>query len=97
MPSSIFDHIWPKGTTIAVKIKDIILVVGFLVTIGGWYRSSIVSKSQITSEITILKNNVTTLSTAVNGNTEQLVKVNENLLKQNELNGKIILFMELKK
>ena len=95
--NGILNNLWPKNTTLATKTKDIILVIGFIVAAAGWFRSSVIENSQTNSEITILKNEVKTLTLAVSESTKQLEKVNETLLKQNELNGKIILFMELKK
>jgi len=92
-----FNSLWPKNTLLAVKIKDIILVVGFVITIAGWYRSSVIEKSKMNSQIEIVRNDIKNISSAVDLNTQQLIEVNKQIMQQNELNGKIILFMELKK
>ena len=71
-------------------IKDIVFIIGILVSSIGWIRASAVEKNE-------LENQVEILTTSVNGTNKQLEKINETLMEQSELNGKIILFIALNK
>lgn len=68
-------------------IKDIILIVGFLSTAIGWVVSETVKKTE-------LKDEVRHLSIIIEDQAKQLEKVNDILMDQKELNGKIIQYMQ---
>jgi len=77
---------WKKYTTF---IKDIILIVMFLSSTIGWIRSETIKRTKMEEKIE-------QLSIQLQENTKQLEKINEILYKQQELNGKIIQFMQNK-
>ena len=76
--------IWKKHM---IYIRDGVFVILFLVSVGGWVRTSTVQKTRLEDE-------VKTLSIATNELTRQLEKINNILLEQKELNGKIIQYMQ---
>jgi len=78
------ESLWKKYIGI---IKDISLILGIIITGGGWIRSSAIKETNT-------KNKFEVLTTSVNDATEQLKKINTILMEQQTLNGKIIFYME---
>lgn len=78
--------VWKKHMT---YIRDAVFVILFLVTVAGWARSSIVQKTKIEYEVSRLNDTMKEI-------TMQLDKINNILLDQKELNGKIIQYMQQK-
>jgi len=70
-------------------VKDVVFVVGILVSAGGWIRSETIKKNDT-------KNKIEALTKAVDESTEQLKKINTILMEQQTLNGKIIQYMSMK-
>ena len=68
-------------------IRDVVFIIGLLVSIGGWVRSETIKKTKLEMQVEIL-------TKKVDDNTAQLNKMNDILLEQKELNGKIIQYME---
>ena len=69
-------------------IKDLVFIIGILVSSIGWIRASGVEKSEF-------KNQIKNLTEEVAGTNTQLEKINETLVVQSELNGKIIMFIDM--
>jgi hypothetical protein len=76
---------WKKHMTV---IRDVVFIVLFLATTVGWVRASAINRTK-------LETKVETLTEAVNENTKQLEKINDILTEQQNLNGKIIQYMEM--
>jgi hypothetical protein len=83
-PTKTTESIWKKYMTI---IRDMVFIFLFLVSIVGWIRSE-------TKKATKLETNVETLLNNDAIQTEQLEKINDILMEQKELNGKIIQYMQ---
>lgn len=81
------ETIWKKHMSL---IKDVVFIVGILVSTVGWIRSETIKKNN-------LENQVKILTEAVDGNTKQLKEINTILMDQNLLNGKIIQYMSTQK
>ncbi len=81
------EPIWKKYMSF---FKDAVFIIGIVVSTFGWIRSETIKKTNLENEVKIL-------TTAVEGQTKQLEKINDYLLKQSELNGKIINYIELNK
>lgn len=69
------------------KFRDIVFIILFLGTTTGWIVTS-------TSKKNDLKNKVEVLTNKLEDNTKQLEKINEILLQQSQLNGRIIEYMQ---
>lgn len=78
--------IWKKYMTIT---RDVVFVILFLVSVGGWIRTATIQKTRLEDE-------VKTLTVAMEEITDQLEKINDILMDQKELNGKIIQYMQQK-
>ena len=87
MPRVIPETVWKKYMS---TLKDIIFIIGIVISTTGWIRSETIKRTKI--EIKIEE-----LTKAVDDNTKQHEKMNDIISQQNVLNGKIIQFMELKK
>lgn len=70
-----------------LKFRDIVFIILFLGTTTGWIVTS-------TSKKNDLKNKVEVLTNRLEDNTKQLEKINQILLQQSELNGRIIEYMQ---
>jgi len=81
------ESIWKKYMC---YVRDVIYIAGILIAVYGWVRSETINKTN-------LENKVEVLTKSVDDNTKQLEKINEILLQQSQLNGKIIQYMEIKK
>jgi len=68
-------------------IKDAILIIGFIATTAGWISSAASNRTEMKGEIRHLSN-------IVQDQNKQLEKINDILLEQKELNGKVIQFLE---
>ena len=71
---------WKKNFA---TIKDIVFIVGIIVSTVGWVRSETIKKTN-------LENTVKTLTVAVDANTKQLEKINDILREQSNLNGQAV-------
>jgi hypothetical protein len=72
------------------NIKDTIYIILFLSTTYGWIRSATINKTK-------MEDKVQNLTEALQSNTKQLEKITDILLKQSELNGKVIMHIETDK
>ena len=81
------ESVWKKNMSI---VKDVVFIILFLATTTGWVISSTTNKSD-------LKNEVKALTEQVKGTNKQLEKINETLMEQSELNGKVLMFIDLNK
>jgi hypothetical protein len=85
----------PKTETPIVKLikgitfKDVVFVIGLLVSTGGWIRSEAIKSTDKDNKIVVL-------TIAVQEQTKQLEKINDILTEQQLLNGQIIQFMKMK-
>jgi exopolysaccharide biosynthesis protein len=68
-------------------IRDVVFIILFLASVVGWIRSETIKKTKMEQKIE-------QLNTSVQESTKQLEKINEILYKQQELNGKIIQYMQ---
>jgi len=75
---------WKKNMNI---IKDISLLLSLIIITGGWIRSATIKETNIKNKIEILTN-------SINETTEQLKKINDILMEQQTLNGKIIQYLK---
>lgn len=85
-PAASPSPIWKKYMTIT---RDVVFVILFLVSVGGWIRTATIQKTRLEDE-------VKTLTVAMEEITDQLEKINDILMDQKELNGKIIQYMQQK-
>jgi len=85
MPTKI-ETTWKKHMSV---IKDIIFIIGILVSSIGWIRSEAIKETNT-------KNQIEILTKAVEDNTTQLEKINNVLNEQQNLNGQIIQYMKMK-
>jgi len=71
-------------------IRDVVFIVLFLASVVGWIRSETIKKTKMEEQIE-------RLTVSVNESTKQLEKINDILYRQQELNGKIIQYMQTSK
>jgi len=69
-------------------LKDIVFIIGIAITAGGWFTSEAVSKSKMETKLEII-------AKVIDNNNTQLEKINDILRDQQQLNGKIIQYMEM--
>ena len=86
MPPKVTETLWKK---IMSNVRDIVFIILFLASIVGWIRSETVKNTK-------LETKVQELTVAIEKQNSQLEKINQILLDQNELNGKIIMYMQMK-
>ena len=81
------EPLWKKhlGT-----LKDLIFILGIVISAGGWFTAEAVAKNET-------KNKIEALTNVIEDYNTQLVKINDILNAQQELNGKIIQYMEMDK
>lgn len=81
------EPLWKKhlGT-----LKDIIFILGIVISAGGWFTAEAVAKNET-------KNKIEVLTKVIDNNNTQLEKINDILSAQQQLNGKIIQYMEMDK
>ena len=78
------ETLWKKYMTFA---RDIVFILLFLASVAGWIRSETIKKTKLEAQVEVL-------TKAVEDNTKQLEKVNGILSEQQELNGKMIYFLD---
>jgi len=81
------ESLWKKNMN---YIRDAVFIIMFLISTAGWIRSEAIKKTKLETQ-------VETLTKTLDDNTRQLEKINDILSQQNTLNGKIILYMQMKK
>jgi hypothetical protein len=84
MPTTKTESIWKKFIP---TVKDVIYIILFLATAYGWIRSE-------TKKASDKDNKIENLTKAVDSNTKQLEKISDMLMKQAEINGKMMLHIE---
>jgi hypothetical protein len=77
--------IWKKHLT---YIRDAVFIILFCATLFGWLRSSVVNRTRLEDQVEIV-------TLKIEENTKQLEKINDILIEQQVLNGKIIQYMEM--
>ena len=82
MPAT--ESAWKRHMTF---VRDVVFILLFFVSIIGWIRSETIKNTKMEYEIQQLTN-------SVKEGTEELKKINDILYKQQELNGKIIQYMQ---
>ena len=70
------------------SIKDWVFIISTLIAVVGWIRSETVKATENRIKIE-------NLTKAVDNNTKQLEEINKIMSDQKELNGKIIMYMQL--
>ena len=80
----------PLWKTHLGTLKDLVFVVGIVITAGGWFTADAVAKSKVETKIEVL-------TKVIDNNNSQLEKINDILSAQQQLNGKIIQYMEMDK
>ena len=71
-------------------LKDLVFVVGIIISAGGWFTADAVAKGKVETKIEVL-------TKVIDNNNSQLEKINDILSAQQQLNGKIIQYMEMDK
>jgi hypothetical protein len=79
------ENTWKKYMAI---IRDVVFIVLFLTSVVGWVRSETIKKTKLETQVEIL-------TKVMDDNTKELGKINDILLEQKELNGKIIQYMQM--
>ena len=69
-------------------IRDIVFIILFLGSVGGWIRSETRSDTKLEVQVEVLNTKVTEIS-------KQLEKTNDILSEQQRLNGQIIQYMSM--
>jgi len=83
MPTKNTESSWKKYMSIG---KDIIFILGIIISAVGWIRSETIKSTKNQSQIEVLTIKVNDLS-------KQIEKQGDILMEQKELNGKIIFFL----
>lgn len=81
---------WKKLITFIKDIKEVLYITTIIITVGGWIITNRVNKKNYQNEIINFQTQITDVKQGVDGNTKQLEKITDILLKQAELNGQII-------
>lgn len=85
---------WKKLVTFIKDIKEVLYIATIVISVGGWIITNRVNKKNYQNEIINFQTEIINLKQEVGGNTKQLEKITDILLKQAELNGKVISHIE---
>lgn len=86
MPVKNTESVWKKHMTI---IRDVVFILLFLASVVGWIRSETIKKTKLETQVEVL-------TQKLEDNTRELEKINDILVEQQTLNGKIIQYMEMR-